>query len=270
MENNKIIEDGSLPEVEKSTIEVVNNKNEGIIQIINSLRQKLHSKEKLWRVLRNFLIIIISILVTFSLIIFIIYLVPVLEEVVSVKRTKIVNNQELRQDPAYKKQISLMSRDIQRLTRKYNSYTSGQSYIVINTTDNRFLLYRNKKLIREGSCSTGSYKKLLTAEGKSWTFKTPRGKFSIQSKRTNPAWHKPDWAFIEEGIPIPPKDSPLRWEAGVLGDYAMDLGDSYMIHGTIYKRFLGMPVTHGCVRLNDEDLEAIFNTLSIGSKVYIF
>ena len=50
----------------------------------------------------------------------------------------------------------------------------------------------------------------------------------------------------------------------------MDLGDSYMIHGTIYKRFLGMPVTHGCVRLNDEDLEVVYNTVSVGSKVYIF
>jgi lipoprotein-anchoring transpeptidase ErfK/SrfK len=50
----------------------------------------------------------------------------------------------------------------------------------------------------------------------------------------------------------------------------MSLGDGYLIHGTIYKRFIGMPVTHGCVRLGDEDLKAIFNTLSIGSKVYIF
>jgi L,D-transpeptidase ErfK/SrfK len=55
-----------------------------------------------------------------------------------------------------------------------------------------------------------------------------------------------------------------------LGDYALAIGDGYLIHGTIYKRFLGMPVTHGCVRLNDEDLEVIYNTLNIGSKVYIF
>ncbi len=61
-----------------------------------------------------------------------------------------------------------------------------------------------------------------------------------------------------------------RYEYGVLGDYALAIGDGYMIHGTIYKRFLGMPVTHGCVRLNDEDLEVIYNTLNIGSKVYIF
>jgi len=33
---------------------------------------------------------------------------------------------------------------------------------------------------------------------------------------------------------------------------------------------MGMPVTHGCVRLGDDDLVIVFNTLNIGSKVYIF
>jgi lipoprotein-anchoring transpeptidase ErfK/SrfK len=112
---------------------------------------------------------------------------------------------------------------------------------------------------------------LKTESGdREWVFKTPRGKHWIQGKTTNPSWKRPDWSFVEEGLPIPPKDDPSRYEYGVLGDYAMSIGDGYLIHGTIYKRFLGMPVTHGCVRLNDDDLEAIFNTLSIGSKVYIF
>jgi hypothetical protein len=189
-----------------------------------------------------------------------------LQEFASAQKAEIIVNQELKQNPAYKKQIALMARDIQRLSRKYNAYTSGQSYIVINTTDNRFSLYRNKKLIREGFCSTGSLTMLKTEKGdRFWVFKTPKGKRS-----TNPSWNRPDWSFIEEGLPVPPKNSPSRYESGVLGDYAMSIGDGYLIHGTIYKRFLGMPVTHGCVRLNDEDLEAVYNTLNIGSKVYIF
>jgi lipoprotein-anchoring transpeptidase ErfK/SrfK len=164
-----------------------------------------------------------------------------------------------------------MMRDIQRLSRKYNAYTSGQSYIVINTTDNRFFLYRNKKLIREGFCSTGKLTMLKTENGKKvWVFKTPKGKRLIQGKTTNPPWKRPDWSFIEEGSPVPPKDDPSRWESGVLGDYGLSMGEGYLIHGTIYKRFLGMPVTHGCVRLNDEDLEVVYKTLNIGSKVYIF
>jgi lipoprotein-anchoring transpeptidase ErfK/SrfK len=198
------------------------------------------------------------------------YLAPFLQEVTAVSRTETTNSPALKKDPGYRNQIAALNRDIQRLTRRYNSFTSGQSYLVINTTDNLFYLYRNRKLIREGHCSTGSFKMLKTEEGRSWIFKTPKGRFTIQGKTTNPWWRKPDWAFIEEGLPAPPPDHHSRFEYGVLGEYALSLGDGYLIHGTIYKRFLGMPVTHGCVRLNDEDLEAIFNTLSIGSKVYIF
>jgi lipoprotein-anchoring transpeptidase ErfK/SrfK len=199
------------------------------------------------------------------------YFIPWIGEKVHYKKNEITNNAELKKDAEYKKQMSLLTRDVQRLSRKYNAYTSGQSYIVINTTDNRFFLYRNKSLVREGFCSSGSYTMLKTAEGdKKWIFKTPKGKYWIQGKTTHPVWRRPDWACVEEGLPIPAKDDFSRYEYGVLGDYALAIGDGYLIHGTIYKRFLGMPVTHGCVRLNDEDLEVIFNTLSIGSKVYIF
>ena len=84
----------------------------------------------------------------------------------------------------------------------------------------------------------------------------------------NPIWIKPDWAFIEEGEPLP-RSYRERVEPDMLGDYAMDLGDGYLIHGTLFKRALGMSVTHGCVRVGDEDLEAIFNAVRIGTRVYI-
>jgi hypothetical protein len=224
---------------------------------------------KLRRILHILLIIFFSILIALSLIIFILFIVPVLQETSSGHKTEITNNPELKQDASYKNKISLITSDIQRLSRKYNTYTSGQSYIVINTTDNKFFLYNNKKLIREGLCSSGA-NKILQTQKKTYLFKTPKGKFSITGKRTHPYWHRSDWDFIEQGLPVPPKDDPSRWEAGTLGDYALDMVDGYMIHGTIYKRLMGMPVTHGCVRLGDEDLEIVFNTLNIGSKVYIF
>jgi L,D-transpeptidase catalytic domain len=233
------------------------------------IRKALENK-RLVKVLRTLLVILGSLISVIFIFVFVVYLIPGLQEATSRQKTKFTNDQELKNDQNYKKQISLMARDIQRLSKKYASYTSGQSYIVINTTDNRFFLYRNKKLIREGFCSSGSYTMLKTEGEKKWIFKTPKGKYWIQGKITSPVWRKPDWAFVEEGLPIPSATHPSRYEYGVLGDYAMSIGDGYLIHGTLYKRFLGMPVTHGCVRLNDEDLEAIYNTLSIGSKVYIF
>jgi hypothetical protein len=258
--NNEVLQPGS--EKSAGNTDSLNN--------VKSLWERFRENKKLYNALRIILVISGSVITPLLIFLYIVFLVPALQEIPSGHKTEIASHDEVLKDAAYKKAMNQMSKDLQRLSRKYQTYSPGQTYILINTTENKFYLYKNKKLVREGSCSTGSYKKLVAADGKSWTFKTPRGKFEIHGKRTNPVWHKPDWAFVEEGVPIPPLSSPLRWEAGVLGDYALDLEDSYMIHGTIYKRFLGMPVTHGCVRLNDEDLEVVFNTLNIGSKVFIY
>lgn len=170
----------------------------------------------------------------------------------------------------HKREIARLSNEVRNLSAKYQSFTP-YSYLVINTTENKFRLYQNRKMVRESYCSSGSYIRLVTPEGsREWVFKTPKGRFTIQQKIVKPLWVKPDWAFIEEGLPVPPADDESRYEWGVLGDYAMSLGDGYLIHGTLYERYMGMPVTHGCVRLNDEDLEAVFNSLTIGSRVYIF
>jgi len=232
---------------------------------ISLLPGKIRENEKLISVLKKTFLITVIISGILFLSAFFIYIVPALQELPSGGKTALTNNPDLRKDPSYKKILTQLNRDAERLSRRYNSYTSGQSYLVINTTDNLFHLYRNKKQIREGFCSSGSYKMLQTQEGRSWIFKTPKGKFRIQGKTVNPVWTRPDWAFVEEGLPIPSRDHPSRYEYGVLGDYALSLGDGYLIHGTIYKRFIGMPVTHGCVRLGDEDLEVIFKTLSVVS-----
>ena len=221
-------------------------------------------------IVRKFSVGTVAVLTFLAIVIFVLYIVPAIQELASGGNMRLTDKTSLKRNPNYRKQTTLLSKDIQRLTKKYNAYTSGQSYIVINTTYNRFFLYQNKKLIREGRCSSGSYTMLQTEGKRKWIFKTPKGKYWIQGKITNPVWKRPDWSFVEEGLPVPSPDDPTRWEYGVLGDYAMSIGDGYLIHGTIYKRFLGMPVTHGCVRLNDDDLEAIYKTLSIGSKVYIF
>jgi hypothetical protein len=168
------------------------------------------------------------------------------------------------------KYASGLEKNLQTLEKKLEKYTPKNAYLVVSTSDNRFWLYNNLKLSRVGMCSTGSYTILKAGDKQKWIFETPRGMFRIQGKTEYPVWRKPDWAFIEEGLPVPPPGSQDRFESGVLGDYAMSIGHGYLIHGTLYKRFLGMPVTHGCVRLGDEDLESIYKTMQIGSKVFIY
>jgi L,D-transpeptidase YbiS len=163
-----------------------------------------------------------------------------------------------------------MTKESDKLAKKLDNLTPKGSYILINTTTNTFRLYNKRELVREGNCSTGSNVKLVKEDDREWMFKTPKGVRRVLYKTKDPVWKKPDWAFIEEGLPVPSMNHDSRYEYGVLGDYSLSLGDGYLIHGTLYQRFLGMPVTHGCVRLGDEDLEVVFKTLTSGSKVFIF
>ena len=154
--------------------------------------------------------------------------------------------------------------------RRFESLTPRAPYLVVNTSGNRIQVMAGSKVIHESICSTGSYVLLKAADERQWIFSTPRGRFQILRKQEKPVWVKPDWAFIEEGLPVPAPGAPERFETGVLGEYKLELGDGYLIHGTLYKRMLGMPVTHGCVRLGDEDLRIVYQNLQIGSKVFIY
>ena len=168
------------------------------------------------------------------------------------------------------REIQKLQRSTKRLQNSLISRSPRGPYLIISTTENKFYLNNGSTLVREGICSTGSYIHLKANNEREWLFETPRGVYHILSKTRNPVWTKPDWAFVEEGLPIPPAGSALRYERGVLGDYALGLGNGYLLHGTLYQRLLGLPVTHGCIRLGDEDLAIIYHTLNLGAPVYIY
>lgn len=168
------------------------------------------------------------------------------------------------------KQIQVSKSNIVSLQNKLNGLMPEKPYILINTSENRFVLRNSRDTLRTGVCSTGKDEILIYPDGTRKPFKTPKGMFSVQLKRKNPVWTKPDWAFIEEGLKPPSARSAERYDEATLGNYALNIGDGYMLHGTLYQRFLGLPVTHGCVRLGDADLEVIFNTLEKGAKVFIY
>lgn len=158
----------------------------------------------------------------------------------------------------------------QALRKKLNEMTPAGVHIIVDTAQNRLYLKKGDTLLREAIISAGSGSKLEDPEQKrEWVFDTPKGVFSVKSKQKNPMWVKPDWAYVEEGKK-PPVNRQDRFEAGVLGDYALGFGNGYFIHGTLYSRMLGRNVSHGCIRVGSKDLEAIFATAEIGTKIYIF
>lgn len=159
---------------------------------------------------------------------------------------------------------------IPEIIQQHHSKLSSKPYIVIDRYCNRLFLRTADSVLLEASCSTGSEGGLVdTLTGRQWRFATPTGKFVVQTKLRNPWWRKPDWAYIEEGLPMPKKESE-RFDDQMMGDFAIGFGDGYFIHGTIYERLLGVAVTHGCVRLGSTDLKKLYENTRIGTLIYVF
>jgi lipoprotein-anchoring transpeptidase ErfK/SrfK len=158
----------------------------------------------------------------------------------------------------------------QRLERALLGKVPRGTWIVIDQTHNRLRLMHGDDTVLEAPCSAGSGMVLKEGSGgRVWVFDTPRGRFEVLSKSENPVWRKPDWAFVEEGEAIP-KDPGDRLEYGSLGEYALYFGNGYMIHGTLYERLLGRPVSHGCIRLGRDPLRQVFRQSPLGTSVYIY
>lgn len=157
------------------------------------------------------------------------------------------------------------------LSKQLAQLMPTQSYILVDTARNHLYVKRRDQVMLDALASTGSgtiLDKPGEAKGQ-WVFDTPRGEFAVQSKLANPVWVKPDWAFIEEGLEVP-KSQADRLEPGVLGEYALGFGMGYFIHGTLYTRLLGKNVTHGCIRLNDDDLKSVHRLAKVGTPIMIF
>ena len=157
------------------------------------------------------------------------------------------------------------------LQQQLTSQAPAGAYIVVDTARNRLYVKRRDAVLLDAIVSTGSGTVLDHPDEpeRRWVFDTPRGAFALQSKLVNPAWIKPDWAFLEEGRAVP-ADVAERVETGILGEYAFGFGNGYFIHGTLYTRLLGRNVTHGCIRVNDDDLRAVNRLADIGTPLIIF
>ncbi len=156
------------------------------------------------------------------------------------------------------------------LRRQIERQTPGGTYAVVDTYANRLRVYRHGSLLREAVCSTGSGFVLRDTQGeRQWVFDTPLGERRVERKTRDPIWVKPDWAFVEEGV-TPPADARERMDDVSLGDYGIYLGDGYLIHGTLFQSLLGKKITHGCIRLGDEDLEYLYRNLPVGGRVFLY
>ena len=79
-----------------------------------------------------------------------------------------------------------------------------------------------------------------------------------------------EYIVFDNTLFIPPVGTKHRTVAGELGKFRLKLGDGYQIHGTPHLATIGTSVTHGCMRLADEDIEWVYENVPVGTKVYIY
>jgi L,D-transpeptidase ErfK/SrfK len=104
-------------------------------------------------------------------------------------------------------------------------------------------------------------------------WRTPLGLTHVIAKQKDPWWHPTksvrdehakDGDILPAAVP-PGPDNPL-------GTRAMRLAagnGTYLIHGTNNPIAVGLAVTHGCIRMYPEDVEALYPRVPVGTEVRI-
>ena len=120
--------------------------------------------------------------------------------------------------------------------------------IIINLAARSLALFEREKKIRLYPIGPG---KVSTP--------TPVGYYSIRSKDVNPTWIDPS----------DPEFSIPSGAANPLGYRWMEIKGNYGIHGTNKPESIGHYVSNGCIRMKEQDVEALFDMVEIGTPVEI-
>jgi len=121
----------------------------------------------------------------------------------------------------------------------------------LRLSDRRLVVYQGEMLV-------ANYEVAVGREG--WN--TPTGEFSVFQKQVDPYWEHP---FTGNVVP-PGPDNPLgtRW-IGFWSDGQNSIG----FHGTPDESVIGSAVSHGCVRMRNEDVVALYEKVSIDTPVRV-
>ena len=140
---------------------------------------------------------------------------------------------------------------IQPLESKSETKEKTDSRIVVNLGERRVQLYQGSQLL-------DSYAIAVAKPG----WETPTGTFQVLDMEQNPTWVHPI-----TGITVPPgSDNPLgvAW-IGFLSNEEGEIG----FHGTNQEELIGEAVSHGCLRMRNEDVKALYAHIGKGTPVIV-
>ena len=123
--------------------------------------------------------------------------------------------------------------------------------LVVQRGQRRVVVYKGKKVMAKYPIAVGKA---------GW--ETPIGAFTVINKEEDPIFKS-----FKTGIIIQPgPDNPLgvRW-IGIWTDGKTQLG----FHGTDQPELIGKAVSHGCIRMHNKDVIALYKYVTIGTVVQV-
>jgi lipoprotein-anchoring transpeptidase ErfK/SrfK len=132
-----------------------------------------------------------------------------------------------------------------------SALVTSKAKLIVDLSDRQVYLYQHGALI-------ASYEIAVGRSG----WETPTGEFKVINMKTDPVWQHP---FTKEIVSAGP-GNPLgsRW-IGFWSDGEQQIG----FHGTNEENLIGQAVSHGCIRLREADIQALFELVSIDMPVLI-
>src|SRR5215203_713898 len=128
--------------------------------------------------------------------------------------------------------------------------------IVVKTAERRlYLVLGNGSAIR--------YPVAVGRPGKQW-----QGFAQVNGKHVQPAWIPP--AEVRADNPRLPHVIPGGSPGNPMGPRALTLsGGEYAIHGTNKPSSIGTFASYGCIRMYNQDIVDLFDSVSVGSPVVV-
>ncbi|MGA7935885.1 MAG: L,D-transpeptidase [Kovacikia sp.] len=134
-----------------------------------------------------------------------------------------------------------------------NPNAEAKIRLEIQLSRRRVVMYRGEKVVKSYPIAVGR---------PGW--ETPKGTYQVVQKIKDPTWIHP----LKKGIVIPGGDpeNPLgRYWLGFWTD-----GNNWIgFHGTPNPGSVGRPVSHGCIRMYNKDVEELFKQVNLGTEVKV-
>lgn len=147
------------------------------------------------------------------------------------------------------------------------SLKSRDFYLSIDTAKKKLYLNFGNDTVRDADVQIGDPATVEGPKEKTWTFVPLKGAFNVTGKEVGLPWRIPPWVYLMNKQPVP---GELPTVENGLGKYVVLLPNDYVIHSPPAADSPLKGPKPGSFMVPEADLQAIWDRITLETRVYIF